>query len=307
MIDNRFLKSHQLLTQPAWVTGATTAALLTVAATFTEAAQAFSPFNIELNFITDVSAANQAAFETAEATWESLIVGYQPSVTSVFDLVIDVEFTEFDGPGGALAGAGPNAGITEGGFGLPALSFMFFDTADIDQQKAEGIFESTILHEMAHAMGFGTLWNNEFFDVPQQVYVEGSGQYTGAFGLAAYQREYDPTASFVPVELDGGPGTANSHWDELFVTDPFGRPLFREIMTGLADPPEEYISNTTIQSFADIGYLPARFTADPNPLPNLTPDSASVPEPASTAALVVIGFSGWMLNRSRRKTIGRVC
>jgi hypothetical protein len=37
--------------------------------------------------------------------------------------------------------------------------------------------------------------------------VDGTGQYTSANTLAAYQAECDATATFVPVELDGGPGT----------------------------------------------------------------------------------------------------
>lgn len=134
-----------------------------------------------------------------------------------------------------------------------------------------------------------TLWASlhcrglsDFFGPVQQVYTEGTGQYTDAFGVAAYQSEHDPTATFVPVELEGGPGTADSHWDDLFdVTDSLGRPLARELMVAYDNPPM-YISNTTVQSFADIGFLPTRFTSNPTPLPNLTPDSASVPEPGTT-------------------------
>jgi hypothetical protein len=51
----------------------------------------------------------------------------------------------------------------------------------------------------------------------------------------------------VPLETDGGPGTAYSHWDE-------GSALgSNELMTGYIDG-DNYLSYTTIASLADLGY-----------------------------------------------------
>ena len=41
-----------------------------------------------------------------------------------------------------------------------------------------------------------------------------AGQYTGAAALDAFKLEFNQLeATFVPVELDGGAGTANGHWN----------------------------------------------------------------------------------------------
>ena len=64
---------------------------------------------------------------------------------------------------------------------------------------------------MAIALGFGTVW-----DMNTGIYVNGTGHYTGTAALAAYQKEFvgQQNATYVPVELGGGVGAADSHWDE---------------------------------------------------------------------------------------------
>jgi hypothetical protein len=124
-----------------------------------------------------------------------------------------------------------------------------------------GTFLSVIKHEMAHVLGFGTLWETD------GLYVHGSGHYTGSFGLAAYRAEFgQPSASYVPVELGGGAGTADGHWNEVDngggnagITDAKGRDMRYELMTGWLNTPASslFLSNTSIQSFRDLGYTVA--------------------------------------------------
>lgn len=96
---------------------------------------------------------------------------------------------------------------------------MEFDSADAAYQISNGTFGDLILHEMSHVIGSRTLWSGSAAGAPgyQELYVSGSGQYTGAEGLAADQNEFvgQSAATFVPVELGGGPGTANGHWDKM--------------------------------------------------------------------------------------------
>ncbi len=51
----------------------------------------------------------------------------------------------------------------------------------------------------------------------------------------------------IPVEQDGGAGTAGSHWDE----ETFGN----ELMTGYINEGENYFTAMSAASFEDIGYV----------------------------------------------------
>jgi len=225
----------------------------------------FGAFDITFTF-TDpdpVDPALQAAFFTAEAVWESSILGYRSSAfanSGIFDsLDIQVSLAPIDGPGGVLGSAGPGAGgtgiFTDGVFTMANVGRMTFDSADANALLANGLWEAVILHEMAHVIGLGTLWE------ANDVYVDGSGAYTGAFAVATYFEEFGLDDGFVPVELEGGPGTANGHWDEDAFAD-FAQPFIDagvpvpdnpELMTGFLNA-NPYISQTTIASFQNIGY-----------------------------------------------------
>lgn len=56
-------------------------------------------------------------------------------------------------------------------------------------------------------LGIGTLWANN------GVYPVQNGDYIGSVALEEYKTEFQqPDAPAVPVEEDGGPGTAHGHW-----------------------------------------------------------------------------------------------
>ena len=52
---------------------------------------------------------------------------------------------------------------------------------------------------------------------------------------------------FIPVEQDGGSGTAGSHWDE----ETFGN----ELMTGYINEGQNYFTAMSAASFDDLGYV----------------------------------------------------
>jgi len=218
------------------------------------------PLDINVVFGGGLTASQQNVFVQAEATWEGLIAGYQPGIT-LTEIILNASGVAIDGVGGVLGSAGLNSAAFQGGFVLATSGSMQFDTADLVSLESSGYLEHVILHEMAHILGLGTLWTWN------GVYVTGSGQYTGAYGLAAYKAEFDqPGATYVPVELAGGAGTANGHWDEVYggagltgITDGEGRDIRNELMTGWLNSPT-FISQTTVQSFKDIG-----FTVTPEP------------------------------------------
>lgn len=231
-------------------------------------------FQIEVNFSGD--AQYQTMFEDAANFWETRILGrwdgFDPGA-----LQIDASVGSVDGIGGTLAGAGPSyAACSDGSSDLggcrsrneyvfSTAGQMVFDVADIANVQSNGILDDIIRHEMAHVIGFGTLWEiNGAYTAPNRDpnndginEVVSDGEYTGAFGLAAYQTEFAPGASFVPVEGHGGSGTADAHWDEFW---PGGS---NDLMTGFIGAQGTVLSTTTLQSFRDIGYL----IAIPVPLP----------------------------------------
>lgn len=200
-------------------------------------------FDISLTFSGGLTSTQQQVFSDAENFWETYITGYQDSVQS-FSLEIDASGQSIDGAGGVLGSAGPTTGFYSTNYFYASTGQMQFDTADLSAMESNNTLYSVILHEMAHVIGFGTLWSYN------NLYNSGTGQYTGAAATAAYQNEFDPNATFVPVELDGGPGTADGHWDETWAGPT------SDIMTGYIEGAVT-ISNTTMAAFEDLGYIVA--------------------------------------------------
>jgi len=217
-------------------------------------ANASSGFTINIVFGGGLTSSQQAIFSQAKATWESYIVGYKTGI-SITGLTINASGAAIDGSGNVLGYSSVSSTVIQGGYRLATSGSMVFDTADLPGMESGGSLYDVILHEMAHVMGFGTLWTNN------SVYTNNSGKYTGAAALAAYKTEFNkPTATWVPVELEGGSGTANGHWNENYggsgntgIVDSQGRDMRYELMTGWLNMPT-FISQTTIQSFADIGF-----------------------------------------------------
>ncbi len=237
-----------------------------------------APFTINVVMGGGLTPTQQAIFSTAANTWMGVLPNYQAGI-NIASLNINASGVAIDGAGGILGSAGPDFISNQGGYWLATDGSMQFDTADLASMESSGTLLAVILHEMAHVMGFGTLWNLN------NVYTDGTGQYTGANAIAAYRTEYNQLlATFVPVELGGGPGTANGHWNEndgggccTGIISAQGDMTF-DIMTGWLNS-GSFISNTTVASFTDIGYMSA---------------GAAVPEPGTFAlfgaGLVLVGL-----------------
>lgn len=261
-----------------------------VAAVGLSSLSASAAFTINLTFDPNVTAVMQPHFVAAKTFWEGIITGYQPGIT-LTGFTIHSAAPAIDGVGGILGSAGPTFTTLQAGFRLTTAGAMEFDSADIGNMITNGIFGDVIQHEMGHVLGIGTLWTDN------GVYVNGTGKYTGTQALTAYKAEFvgESAATWVPVELTGGPGTANGHWAEVTGgagptgrVDGQGRDMQFELMTGWLNAPT-YLSQTTVGSLRDIGYLAFL---------------APIPEPGTWAMLLLgIPLLAGVAAKRRRKAV----
>ncbi|MEI8205517.1 MAG: hypothetical protein WCG03_01410 [Kiritimatiellales bacterium] len=236
-------------------------------------------FNIDVAFSAGMNENYKGAFSNAAAFWGSQITGYRLDSSDLQGITISANVTAIDGAGKILGSASPTYGSffdsvqMAGSSVFSAVLYatageMTFDSADVDNLISRGAWEQVIRHEMAHVLGFGTLWGYDDGTVYNNFYAAGSGQYTGAAGLAAYRAEFDPDATYIPVELGGGGGTSDGHWDEADggsaltgIIDANGNDMAYELMTGCLNAPT-FLSSTTVAQFYDMGY-----TVIPEPSP----------------------------------------
>lgn len=243
------------------------------------------------NICLDITSNNETlatwmeGFGEARDRWEAIIVGddgLEPvNLTSsleadeigtglplngVDDLYISAGEESIDGLGGVLGFAGPTAmkvffdRENFGFFDQPFAGILRFDTDDILRMERDGIWTEFLIHEMGHVLGFGTLFEINFLygGLP-------SDRYAGFAG----NREWDALgcSGTLPIETDGGEGTAGSHWDETCLDD--------EVMTGVLVGREAVLSRLTIAAMEDLRYTVSYDTADDYTIDDLS-ESCSV-------------------------------
>lgn len=267
---------------------------------------------ISLNFDPNVDSAQQQVYNDAAAFWNSAITGFDlvsdaNGAQTPHSLSIDVSSPAIDGPSNVLGQAGPKtvnyyddnpSGPPTHALYYTATGTMKFDSADVATMISNNTFYGVVLHEMAHVLGVGTLWtyNNNVEGTIYQLYTASSGQYTGPNALAQWQAEFNQSgATFVPVELGGGSGTADGHWNEVdngagntgFTSNISGMDFRNELMTGWASS-TFFLSRVTLGTLDDLGYI-----VDYSKAGVIT----YVPEPA---ALTLAACAGLLVFRRRR-------
>ena len=197
--------------------------------------------NIEIVNKGGLSASQASLYDSAVNFWESFLIGTQEDID--VNLQIIAQGSSIDGVGNILGQAGPRQGIFHSNGVYVTLGVMEFDTADLNAYEQAGLLFDIIVHEMGHVIGFGTIWS--FFN---GLYEDGTGEYNGKYALEAYREEFDASATFVPVDIVSRPGTRDGHWAEDWAGPQ------SDLLTGFLEGPTT-ISNTTLASFADIGYV----------------------------------------------------
>ena len=241
-------------------------------------------FDIDLIFVGDFTEDQKELFRQAARRWEAIITSDIPDQKIVRDsdsivqdsdcvndasLIVDdlriyVEITDIDGPHGTLALAGPEH-VRDPSL-LPVTGCMEFDIADINSID----LYSTIVHEMGHVLGFGTIWHFPDLDLLEKPSLDAQDEpivpvpdthFSGRLAIEAFDDAGGASyrGNKVPVENQGGPGSQDGHWRESVFGD--------EIMSPFASDREEPLSAITIQSLADIGYAVDVSQANPYRLP----------------------------------------
>jgi hypothetical protein len=251
---------------------ATVGALAPITFTATGSAPPPSTFKIEIRYPNaQPTVAQKAAFDGAVARWTELLVAGAPPYTvvptdadpsgecpsmlgEVVDgLVIYANLGPIDGPGRVLGQTGVCV-IRDDGF-LPVQGLMTFDTADLTDLESRGQVAPVILHEMGHALGFGTIWLVSIPGLGTNAFLTGfpgsDPTFNGPAARAAFYGAVATPTIFtgipVPIEAGGGPGTAYSHWRETTFTN--------ELMTGFLNAGSTPLSAMTVQQFRDLGYV----------------------------------------------------
>ena len=205
-------------------------------------------YNVQIDFLGTWTEALQQAFIDAADLISSLITADVVDITynGTFydDIIITAELATIDGPGGILGQAGPT--LIRTGSGQPIAAIMEFDSADAANYNDAGLWNDIVLHEMLHSIGVGTIWN---YAGLLDGYGTSNPLFNGEFANLAYDELFADLnlnqSDLIPVEGDGGSGTAYGHWDDAT----FGN----ELMTGYING-SNYVSAMTVASLEDLGY-----------------------------------------------------
>lgn len=238
-------------------------------------------FDITVAPVVPVPAAIQPHLDAAIARWQAAITGDLPvgvipagffsangcsgfgrilNGTAADDVIVLVNITPIDGPGQILGQAGP---CVLRGNNIPFGGVLTLDAADLGQLTNDHVVD-LIVHELGHVLGFGSLWDRFGLLAPSA----SDPRYTGSQAVAEWQA-LGQTGD-VPVENQGGQGTANSHWRESVFN--------AELMTGFAEGgnTEQPLSRVSIAAMADMGYAVNLGAADAfNLAPAMSPAAAA--------------------------------
>ena len=271
-------------------------------------------YNIEIRGLgSGFTPARQAVFEQAAALWASAVTGDledqpiqhvagevcnfgEPAFSgTIDDLLIYASIVPIDGPGKILASAGP-AAVRSQTDQLTYVGCMQFDVDDVADLEAKGTFDEVILHEMGHVLGIGSLWQpippansrnllSFTTNPPGQNCRESTAfsqppGFTGSAAIAAFAAL--GRSGNVPVEDQNGPGTQCSHWDEEYFST--------ELMTGFLGPGDvNPVSNLTIASLQDLGYVVDFSQAEPYSIPACSPNCTNLQSHLEPIREIILG------------------
>jgi hypothetical protein len=203
-----------------------------------------SQFDIALTFASNIPETMRQGVREAAARWMEIIIGDLPNVGEIDDIEIHVESRALAAT--VLAVGGPTH-FRGGGAPLPYRGTLAFDEDGLDATKERAY--DVALHEVAHALGFGTLWKQ------MELVKDFTGQsaYVGRAAFAMYKFAVDPAATGIPLEPDPDDPTDAPHWASSWA---ISNDVHFEVMNAFVSSTqrERYISTITVGAMHDLGY-----------------------------------------------------
>ena len=256
-----------------------------------QASSSARSYNIELEYVTDFSNQEKEQFEMAARHWEEIIAADVEDVDlfvrypfnsyidwfgarvivnrQIDDVLIFVNRGRVIPGGRSGAAASSEQGVVrESGSGLPCFGLIRMYENVLDAESiATGKTYSIFLHEIAHVLGFGLIWERKDLLFNPSENQAGLDTYFGGLrAIDAFNRSGGTgyTGLKVPVEnsieVNASSGR-DAHW-RLSV---FGDELMTYVYRRGDQRP---LSEITIQSLADLGYEVNASRAEPYSLPN---------------------------------------
>ena len=235
-------------------------------------------FNIELVFLDNGTPSQDIIVGQAAERWESVMgrevqdwpyfqfpedafpanecFSGQPAVSELIDDIrIWVSIDSIDGVGEVVGSAGP-CHIRSISYGFeaivstPTLGAIILDEADVEQMESQGSLLSVVTHELAHVLGFGTIWGiRDWLQDPSwPTDPDADTHFIGPVTIPAFDAVGGGgyAGAKVPVESGGEQGSADTHWRESV----FGDELMTPYLTGDTQP----LSLVTVESMYDTWY-----------------------------------------------------
>jgi hypothetical protein len=276
---------------------ATDALGLSAEGSFDVAIEAASPDGYDIDIVWDssVPSSSRSAIEQAVSVWEGVLAdnelidipvhatrtcfGYttEETIGVIDDLTILFVADYIDGAHNVLGRAGPCFVRTASG--LPTFGVVILDSDDLPRLSATAV-SNIVLHEVAHVLGFGSLWGltNPSYGVADSVTVD--THFPGTNAVAAFNDAGGTsyTGGKVPV-ANVAPGN-DGHWRWSMFAGELMAPAI-STRTSAA------LSAITIQALADLGYSVSTASADAFTV--TLPDRPPGPPPADAGPMLHLG------------------
>ena len=135
--------------------------------------------------------------------------------------------------------------------GQPIVGVIYINkNIDFSLRNAQEYFQSIILHEFTHVLGFSF---NHFYVYNSMILEKDDKYYVNSKKVIQVAKKYFKCSDIYGVQLEdyGSYETVGSHWD--------ARILLGEYMNGIVYPEEQVISEFTLAALEDLGYYKANY------------------------------------------------